>query len=64
MARARGVAVAGQVAACAWGLALLGAAATALDGARSLLTGLAANASIASGRSVDVAALLDLSEWE
>ncbi|BCJ72474.1 dehydrogenase [Catellatospora sp. IY07-71] len=38
--------------------------ATALDGARSLLTGLAANASIASGRSVDVAALLDLSEWE
>ncbi|MEV4416622.1 Gfo/Idh/MocA family oxidoreductase [Catellatospora sp. NPDC049609] len=38
--------------------------AKALDGARSLLTGLAANASIASGRSVDVAALLDLSEWE
>ncbi len=38
--------------------------ASALDGARSLLTGLAANASIASGRSVDVAALLDLSEWE
>ncbi|MEU8078513.1 Gfo/Idh/MocA family oxidoreductase [Catellatospora citrea] len=38
--------------------------ATALDGARSLLTGLAANASIASGRSVDVAQLLDISEWE
>jgi predicted dehydrogenase len=38
--------------------------ATALDGARSLLTGLAANASIASGRSVDVAELLDISEWE
>jgi predicted dehydrogenase len=37
---------------------------TALDGARSLLTGLAANESISRQASVPVQSLLDLSEWE
>jgi predicted dehydrogenase len=39
-------------------------AATALDGARSLLTGLAANESIATQRSVRAHDLLNLTEWE
>ncbi|HCT79787.1 MAG TPA: dehydrogenase [Micromonosporaceae bacterium] len=39
-------------------------AATALDGARSLLTGLAANESIATKESVRAHDLLDLTEWE
>ncbi len=39
-------------------------AATALDGARSLLTGLAANESIATQRSVYAHDLLNLTEWE
>jgi len=45
----------------------LGRSATARDGALALLTGLAANASLASGRPTDVAELLDpvlLSELE
>jgi predicted dehydrogenase len=42
----------------------LARSATVLDGARSLLTGLAANESIATGRSVPVRELLDLAEWE
>lgn len=42
----------------------LARSATALDGARSLLTGLAANESIATGRSVTVDDLLDLDVWE
>ncbi|MBV1853178.1 Gfo/Idh/MocA family protein [Catellatospora tritici] len=42
----------------------LARSATQLDGARSLLTGLSANESIATGRRVDVADLLDLDEWE
>ena len=37
---------------------------TALDGARSILTGLAANESMATARSVRAHDLLDLSEWE
>lgn len=37
---------------------------SALDGARSLLTGLAANESLATERSVRAHDLLDLSEWE
>ncbi|MBB5870306.1 putative dehydrogenase [Allocatelliglobosispora scoriae] len=42
----------------------LARSATVLDGARSLLTGLAANESIATGRMVPVRELLDLAEWE
>jgi hypothetical protein len=45
----------------------LGRSATARDGALALLTGLAANASLATGRPTDVAELLDpvlLSELE
>jgi predicted dehydrogenase len=37
---------------------------SALDGARSILTGLAANESMATGRSVRAHDLLDLTEWE
>lgn len=37
---------------------------SALDGARSILTGLAANESMATARSVRTHDLLDLSEWE
>src|SRR5438094_869956 len=40
------------------------AAPSALDGARSLLTGLAANESLVTQRSVRVHDLLDLTEWE
>lgn len=41
-----------------------GSAPSALDGARSLLTGLAANESLATQRSVRAHDLLDLTEWE
>ncbi len=44
--------------------ALLTDGPSALDGARSLLTGLAANESMATERSVRARDLLDLSEWE
>jgi predicted dehydrogenase len=42
----------------------LGRGATELDGARSLLTGLAANESLATGHPVDVATLLDLDLYQ